>query len=211
MMPSVLCLLIVAAVAESVGAAAGSQEDSDLSTSLRCSACEVVSKVVFNYSRSLNFAAPPRDGLARLAEAECTQLRIRFKLAQQAFAAHLKVFIPRDAAFDMIRYEPAEFYSDEEHQLARGSMDGLVAVCARLLLTENTAAEAALAELAASEEVTDDFFSKRFCRVLTNDCADDVLKAERTKVLAQRRIWKKMSKQHRRDQTISRSLRDADL
>jgi hypothetical protein len=190
---------------------AGASEDDEfllLSPSLQCSACEVVSGLLFNHSEELGFGPPSRAGLQQLADKECPLLRTRLKLGQQAFAAHLKIFIPRETKFDMVTYEPPEFYSDSEHEAARPALRVLSQKCVEMVRLDG---ESALKELSESEAVTRDFFAKHFCRLHRNDCSDDVLKAERDSALLRRRAWKKMSKKHRRDSTALRSQHEEEL
>jgi len=210
--PSSVVLGILVAMAGFLGTVAtqGANTASvELSEALECSACSVVAELAYNASANEQ---------SRMTPSDCDSLKERYVVRQEAYGAHLKVFVPTWRKIDMVTIEAAEFYDDDEHEDAFYAMDGLVRYCKHKLAavpSETFAVPRSTSPGNAFLPLRD--FQVQLCRYVSDGdassavtgisaaCTPEKLKGVRLREIGRRREWRKKPIEHKRKEMSTRS------
>jgi hypothetical protein len=172
----------------SLGVAVVLGQHKPLGVSLECSACEVTAREIFygyqNRSKNDKFAGTELE-VIEVLEGACKRLG-KYRLSQEAFGAHVKVFSDPNVKYDIQNVEPVQIYSKKEEESLQGAIGQLVLRCQHYCGRFEDELQELIAARASEMEIR-----KFMCLEETDVCEDAKLAAYRVKQSVRRKKWKK--------------------
>jgi hypothetical protein len=177
-------LLIVTAVF-TIGLAEA--QSKPLPLSLECSACEVTAREIYygyvNRSKNDKFHGTELE-MIEVLEAACRRL-YKYRMSQEAFGAHLKVFADPVVRYDVQNVEPVDYYSKKEEEALQGAVGQLVLRCQHYVGRFEDELLELITRRAPENEI------RRFmCLEQTDICTDERLTPYKAKQTKRRKKWK---------------------
>lgn len=184
---------------------------SPLSPSLECSACQVTAHELVEKYNSMPLSskfAKTEVEVELVLEGLCSSLTPRYRLGQESFGSHLKVFCDNDLPPQKSQCEPADFYSESEEQRYLMAPGSLITRCEELLgrfdeeVAEWVIGRAPMGRVKFS-----------LCHKLTDVCDEKRIEKYRQKEEKRRAKWTRQNRKEEIQEKLRRELntREDDL
>lgn len=158
-----------------------------LSPSMICSACEITAREIYrgyNTTSANGKFVGTEIELAEILDAACTRVG-RYRLAQEAFGAHMKVFADPTEKYDVQNIEKPEYYSPGDKEAYESAMPRLYGKCLEFVgLVEDDVSTY------VKDRVDEKMLREHMCLDVTNVCTPEALAEYKARESRRRRKWK---------------------